>query len=146
MSGSVIMGMGPWLAAGCPASFVLGIGSKTSEFLSRLDTELPNRTACHIALRNPQSSTWARSWAYKDSLRKEENEKLQKMKNEQHRKSELLELKRQQQEEERAQIHQTEHRRVNNAFLDRLQGRSQPGGLEQSGGYWNMNSGNSWDI
>ncbi|XP_062957604.1 epithelial-stromal interaction protein 1 [Cynocephalus volans] len=130
---------------------------KTSEFLSRLDTELPNISACHIALRNPQSSTWklpllprdhsrARSQAYKDSLREEENEKLQKMKNEQHRKSELLELKRQQQEEERAQIHQTEHRRVNNAFLDRLQGRSQPGGLEQSGGYWNMNSGNSWQL
>ncbi|XP_006166538.1 epithelial-stromal interaction protein 1 isoform X2 [Tupaia chinensis] len=130
---------------------------KTAEFLSRLDTELPNRNACQIVLPDPQSPTlklpvlprnhsWARSQAYKDSLREEENLKLQKMKDEQHRKSELLELKQQQQEKERAQIHQTEHRRVNNAFLDRLQGRSQPGGLEQSGGYWNMNSGNSWGI
>ncbi|TKC48655.1 hypothetical protein EI555_017069 [Monodon monoceros] len=30
---------------------------------------------------------------------------------------------------------------VNNAFLDRLQGESQPGGLQHFGGYWNMNSG-----
>ncbi|XP_073878025.1 epithelial-stromal interaction protein 1 isoform X15 [Macaca fascicularis] len=92
------------------------------------------------------ASLQARSWAYRDSLRAEENRKLQKMKDEQHQKSELLELKRQQQEEERAKVHQTEHRRVNNAFLDRLQGKSQPGGLEQSGGCWNMNSGNSWVL
>ncbi|KAI4581320.1 hypothetical protein MJG53_009763 [Ovis ammon polii x Ovis aries] len=36
--------------------------------------------------------------------------------------------------------------RVNNAFLDRLQGKSQPGGLQNFGGYWNMNSGNSWGF
>ncbi|XP_046519694.1 epithelial-stromal interaction protein 1 isoform X2 [Equus quagga] len=119
---------------------------KTAEFLSRLDTELPQRSACQIALHDPQSSTWARSWAYRDSLKEEENKKLQKMKEEQHQKSELLELKRQQQEEERTQTRQTEHRRVNNAFLDRLQARSQPGGLEHFGSYRNMNSGNSWDI
>ncbi|XP_044635866.1 epithelial-stromal interaction protein 1 isoform X2 [Equus asinus] len=130
---------------------------KTAEFLSRLDTELPQRSACQIALHDPQSSTWklpvlprdlswARSRAYRDSLKEEENQKLQKMKEEQHQKSELLELKRQQQEEERTQTRQTEHRRVNNAFLDRLQARSQPGGLEHFGSYWNMNSGNSWDI
>ncbi|XP_045422995.1 epithelial-stromal interaction protein 1 isoform X2 [Lemur catta] len=119
---------------------------KTEEFLSRLNTELPNRSVCPTARPDPRSSTWARSWAHKNSLKEEENQKLQKMKDEQHQKSELLELKWQQQEEERAKIHQTEHRRVNNAFLDRLQGKSQPGGLEQSGGYWNMNSGNSWGI
>uniref|UniRef100_A0A8C8YKT3 Epithelial stromal interaction 1 n=1 Tax=Prolemur simus TaxID=1328070 RepID=A0A8C8YKT3_PROSS len=119
---------------------------KTAEFLSRLNTELPNRSASPTARPDPRSSTWARSWAHKNSLKEEENQKLQKMKDEQHQKSELLELKRQQQEEEHAKIHQTEHRRVNNAFLDRLQGKSQPGGLEQSGGYWNMNSGNSWGI
>uniref|UniRef100_A0A2K5HM46 Epithelial stromal interaction 1 n=1 Tax=Colobus angolensis palliatus TaxID=336983 RepID=A0A2K5HM46_COLAP len=126
---------------------------KTTEFLSKLNVESPDRSACQSAVCGPQSSTWvsemlcrARSWAYRDSLRAEENRKLQKMKDEQHQKSELLELKRQQQEEERAKVHQTEHRRVNNAFLDRLQGKSQPGGLEQSGGCWNMNSGNSWKI
>ncbi|XP_003934427.1 epithelial-stromal interaction protein 1 isoform X1 [Saimiri boliviensis] len=119
---------------------------KTAEFLSKLNTESPGRSACQSAVCGPQSSTWDRSWAYRDSLRAEENRKLQRMKDEQHQKSELLELKRQQQEEERAKIHQTEHRRVNNAFLDRLQGKSQPGGLEQSGGCWNMNSSNSWGI
>ncbi|XP_012616480.1 epithelial-stromal interaction protein 1 [Microcebus murinus] len=119
---------------------------KTAEFLSRLNTELPNRSACPTVRPDPPSSTWARSWAYKNSLKEEENQKLQKMKDEQHQKSELLQLKRQQQEEDHAKIHQTEHRRVNNAFLDRLQGKSQPGGLEQPGGYWNMNSGNSWGI
>ncbi|KAM9050114.1 epithelial-stromal interaction protein 1 isoform 3-T3 [Megaptera novaeangliae] len=87
----------------------------------------------------------ARRQAYMDSIR-EGSKKLQKMKDEHRQKSELLEFKREQQEEERARIHQAEHRRVNNAFLDRLQGESQPGGLQHFGGNWNMNSGNSWDI
>ncbi|XP_027959473.1 epithelial-stromal interaction protein 1 isoform X4 [Eumetopias jubatus] len=119
---------------------------KTAEFLSRLDAELPDRSTCQTALRVPQSSAWARSQAYKDSLKEEENKKLQKKKEEQHQKSELLEFNRQQQEEERTKTHQAEHRRVNNIFLDRLQGKSQPGGFEHVGGHWNMNSGNSWDV
>ncbi|XP_059233750.1 epithelial-stromal interaction protein 1 isoform X2 [Mustela nigripes] len=119
---------------------------KTAEFLSRLAAELPDRSTHQIALHDPQSSTWARSRAYKDSLKEEENKKLQKMKEEQHQKSELLEFKRQQQEEERTKTHQAEHRRVNNVFLDRLQGKSQPGGFEHFGGHWNTNSGNSWDV
>ncbi|KAF6376157.1 epithelial stromal interaction 1 [Rhinolophus ferrumequinum] len=119
---------------------------KTAEFLSRLETEWPNRSSCQIPLRDPHSSTWASSQAYKDSLKEEENRKLQKMKEEQHQKSELLKFKQQQQEEERTKTHQAEQRRVNNAFLDRLQGRSQPGGLGNFGGDWNMNSGNSWDM
>lgn len=119
---------------------------KTAEFLSRLETDAPNRSTCEIPLRGPHSSTWARSQAYKDSLKEEENRKLQKMKEEQRQKSELLEFKRQQQEEERIKTQQAERRRVNNAFLDRLQGRSQPGGLEHFGGEWNMNSGSSWDM
>ncbi|KAM5288054.1 LOW QUALITY PROTEIN: epithelial-stromal interaction protein 1 [Ctenodactylus gundi] len=117
---------------------------KTAEFLSRLDTAVPNRSACPYAPRDPQSSMRVSSWAYQDSLRKEESQALQSMKDEQHRKNKLPEPMQKQQEEERAKIHQTEHKRVNNAFLDRLQGKSQPGGLEQTGGYWNMNSGNSW--
>nr|XP_019605378.1 PREDICTED: epithelial-stromal interaction protein 1 isoform X4 [Rhinolophus sinicus] len=118
---------------------------KTAEFLSRLETERPNRSTCQFPPRDPHSSTWARNQAYKDSLKEEENRKLQKMKEEQHQKSELLEFKRQQQEEKRTNTLQAEQRRVNNAFLDRLQG-SQPGGLENFGGDWNMNSGNSWDM
>ncbi|XP_057642370.1 epithelial-stromal interaction protein 1 isoform X2 [Chionomys nivalis] len=91
---------------------------KTAEFLSRLETDLRNRSACRMASQAAPSSTW----------------------------NKLLETKGQHQEEERTQIHQAEHWRVNNAFLDRLQGKSQPGGLEQSGGCWNMNSTNSWDL
>ncbi|XP_046936156.1 epithelial-stromal interaction protein 1 isoform X3 [Lynx rufus] len=91
---------------------------KTAEFLSRLDTESPDRSTCQKALHDSQSSTW----------------------------SELLEFNWQQQEEERTRTHQAEHKRVNNAFLDRLQGKSQPGGFEHFGGHWNMNSGNSWDV
>ncbi|KAF4025568.1 hypothetical protein G4228_017599 [Cervus hanglu yarkandensis] len=71
-------------------------------------------------------------------------QQLQLIQSKYQKKGELLEFKRQQQEEERAKSHQAEHRRVNNAFLDRLQGESQPGGLQHFGGYWNMNSGNSW--
>ncbi|KAM4862544.1 epithelial-stromal interaction protein 1 isoform X1 [Urocitellus parryii] len=187
----------------------------TAAFLSKLDAELPNRSACQTAPRDLQFSTqklpalptdysWAGNRAYKDSLREKENQRLQKIKDEQKQKrvvsvlpavqqksgrgqspppgccqyrspvghpsipsessfrstansapvdpthvlsqNKLLEPKRQQQEEERARILQAEHRRVNNAFLDRLQGKSQPGGLGQSGGYWNTNCGNSWDI
>lgn len=81
--------------------------SKTAGFLSRLDTKMPCRSTCQIAPCDPQSSTWA----YKDSLKEEENRKLQKMKEEQHQKNELLEFKQQQQEEERTKIHQAEHRR-----------------------------------
>ncbi|XP_054442353.1 epithelial-stromal interaction protein 1 [Pteronotus mesoamericanus] len=119
---------------------------KTAEFLSRLETESPSRSTCQAARHDPPSSAWARSQAYKYSLREEENKKLQKMKEEQHQKSELLEFKRQQQEEERTRTHQAEHRRVNNAFLDRLQVKSQPGGLEHFRSSWTMNSGNSSDI
>ncbi|XP_069882806.1 epithelial-stromal interaction protein 1 isoform X2 [Dipodomys merriami] len=103
--------------------------SKTAEFLSRLDTELPNRRTCQTTFHDLQSATWKLPVLSRDPNW-----------------NKLLEPKRQQQEEERAKIHQTEHRRVNNAFLDRLQGTSQPGGLGQSGGYCNMNSANSWDI
>ncbi|XP_055397971.1 epithelial-stromal interaction protein 1 isoform X6 [Bubalus kerabau] len=119
---------------------------KTAEFLRRFEADLPHRGACPVAGDDPQPSAWARRQAYMDTLKEEENKKLQKIKEEQHQKGELLEFKRQQQEEERTKSHQAEHRRVNNAFLDRLQGKSQPGGLQHFGGYWNMNSGNSWDT
>uniref|UniRef100_A0A8B9WHE3 Epithelial stromal interaction 1 n=1 Tax=Bos mutus grunniens TaxID=30521 RepID=A0A8B9WHE3_BOSMU len=119
---------------------------KTAEFLRRFEADLPHRGACPVAGDDPQPSAWARRQAYMDTLKEEENQKLQKMKEGQHQKGELLEFKRQQQEEERTKSHQAEHRRVNNAFLDRLQGKSQPGGLQHFGGYWNMNSGNSWDT
>ncbi|XP_057563540.1 epithelial-stromal interaction protein 1 isoform X2 [Hippopotamus amphibius kiboko] len=119
---------------------------KTAEFLRRCDIELSHRCTRPVAVCDPQSSAWARRRAYVDSLKEEENQKLQKMKDEHRQKSELLEFKRQQQEEERTQILQAEHRRVNNVFLDRLQGESQPGGLQHFENLWNMNSHNNWDI
>ncbi|XP_012927452.1 epithelial-stromal interaction protein 1 isoform X3 [Heterocephalus glaber] len=91
---------------------------KTAEFLSRLDRTLPHGSVHQFAPRDSQSSTW----------------------------NKLPEPIQQPHEEEKAKIHQPEHKRVNNAFLDRLQGKSQPGGLQQSRGYWNTNSGNSWGI
>ncbi|XP_052046855.1 epithelial-stromal interaction protein 1 isoform X2 [Apodemus sylvaticus] len=118
---------------------------KTAEFLSRLDTDLRTGSAHPIAPPAAHSSRWAGSQAQKGSPQKEDNPKLQKTRGG-HQKNKLLETKGQHQEEERAQIHQAEHWRVNNAFLDRLQGKSQPGGLEQSGGCWNMNSTDSWGI
>ncbi|XP_072473251.1 epithelial-stromal interaction protein 1 isoform X4 [Notamacropus eugenii] len=60
--------------------------------------------------------------------------------------SELLELKRQGQEEGRTEAHRREQRRVNNAFLDRIQGKSQPSGLHQFGGFGNMNCGKGWGV
>ncbi|KAG3292992.1 epithelial stromal interaction 1 [Ictidomys tridecemlineatus] len=109
----------------------------TAAFLSKLDAELPNRSACQTAPRDlkfstqklpalPTNYSWAGNRAYKDSLREKENQRLQKIKDEQ--KHKIIGYGCQ----------------VNNAFLDRLQGKSQPGGLGQSGGYWNTNCGNSW--
>ncbi|XP_010979168.3 epithelial-stromal interaction protein 1 isoform X2 [Camelus dromedarius] len=112
---------------------------KNAEFLRRLDTELPSRSTCQVA-------PCARSWACMNSLKEGENRKLQKMKEEQHQESELLEFKRQQQEEGRTKTHQAEHRRVNHAFLDQRQGEGQAGGLQGFGGRWNMNSRNSWNM
>uniref|UniRef100_A0AAA9TEY0 Epithelial stromal interaction 1 n=2 Tax=Bos TaxID=9903 RepID=A0AAA9TEY0_BOVIN len=90
---------------------------KTAEFLRRFEADLPRRGACPVAGDDPQPSAWARRQAYMDTLKEEENQKLQKMKEEQHQKGELLEFKRQQQEEERTKSHQAEHRRIHEKYL-----------------------------
>nr|XP_015099181.1 epithelial-stromal interaction protein 1 isoform X2 [Vicugna pacos] len=95
---------------------------KTAEFLRRLDTELPSRSTCQVAPCKLPVLPRDHSW------------------------SELLEFKRQQQEEGRTKTHQAEHRRVNHAFLDQRQGGGQAGGLQGFGGRWNMNSRNSWNM
>ncbi|XP_042141161.1 epithelial-stromal interaction protein 1 isoform X9 [Peromyscus maniculatus bairdii] len=70
---------------------------KTAEFLSRLDTDRRKRTVCQTAPHASQSSVWKLpvlprdpSWAssqiHKDSLRKEDNQKPQKMRDGQHQK------------------------------------------------------------
>ncbi|XP_060250277.1 epithelial-stromal interaction protein 1 isoform X3 [Ovis aries] len=57
---------------------------KTAEFLRRFEADLPHRGACPVAGCDPQSSAWARRQAYMDTLKEEQNQKLQKMKEEQH--------------------------------------------------------------
>ncbi|XP_074047828.1 epithelial-stromal interaction protein 1 isoform X5 [Macrotis lagotis] len=81
----------------------------------------------------------AKNEVLKNTLRVQENQKLHKMKDEQYKKGELLELKRQWQEEERTKAHQREQRRINNAFLDLIQGKSQPSGLHPLEDFGNMN-------
>ncbi|XP_047409425.1 epithelial-stromal interaction protein 1 isoform X3 [Sciurus carolinensis] len=152
----------------------------TAAFLSRLDTELPNKSACQTAPCDLQSWT-PRAVSVLPAMQQKSGRRQSPPPGYSKYRSpagqprghpgipsgssfrstansapvdptrmlsqnKLREPKRQQQEEERTKILQAEHRRVNNAFLDRLQGKSQPGGLEQSGGYWNTNCGNSWGI
>ncbi|PKK32679.1 epithelial stromal interaction 1 (breast) [Columba livia] len=98
---------------------------KTNELLNRLDLGLPKSDSCQIAACGPESTAWTRSHAYKQALREDENRRLEEMKQEQRRKTELMEFKKKQEEEARTRAHQNEQRRVNNAFLDRLQNKTQ---------------------
>ncbi|KAM4795435.1 epithelial-stromal interaction protein 1 [Rhinophrynus dorsalis] len=75
------------------------------------------------SFRNP-STAWARSQAYREEQKREEQQQLQKMKEEQRTKSELLNVSQIKKEEERRESLREQQRRVNNAFLDRLQGRN----------------------
>ncbi|NXC46248.1 ESIP1 protein, partial [Penelope pileata] len=106
---------------------------KTNELLNRLDLGLPKKDSCQIANRGPESTARARSHAYKQALREDENRRLEEMKQEQRRKAQLMELKQKQEEEARTRVHQNEQRRVNNAFLDRLQNKTQPNSICQPG-------------
>ncbi|XP_063005420.1 epithelial-stromal interaction protein 1 isoform X1 [Melospiza melodia melodia] len=122
---------------------------KTSELLNRLDVGLPKSDSCQIANPGPESTAWKRSHAYKQALREDENRRLEEMKQEQQRKAELLEFKQKQEEETRTRTLKNEQRRtvyfvhaascgglslrVNNAFLDRLQNRTQPNNIYHPG-------------
>ncbi|NWR61496.1 ESIP1 protein, partial [Bucorvus abyssinicus] len=106
---------------------------KTNELLNRLDLGLPKSDSCQIANHGPESSAWTRSHTYKQALREDENRRLEEMKQEQRRKAELMEFKKKQEEEARTRALQTEQRRVNNAFLDRLQNKKQPNNIYQPG-------------
>ncbi|XP_074047825.1 epithelial-stromal interaction protein 1 isoform X2 [Macrotis lagotis] len=109
---------------------------KSSEFLSSLKSKVPTRS---LRQTSPEFPIWAKNEVLKNTLRVQENQKLHKMKDEQYKKGELLELKRQWQEEERTKAHQREQRRINNAFLDLIQGKSQPSGLHPLEDFGNMN-------
>ncbi|NWS95939.1 ESIP1 protein, partial [Mionectes macconnelli] len=103
------------------------------ELLNRLDVGLPKSDSCQIANPGPGSTAWTRSRAYKQALREDENRRVEEMKQEQRRKAELMEFKQKQEEEARTRAHQNEQRRVNNAFLDRLQKKTQPVNSYQPG-------------
>ncbi|XP_074844474.1 epithelial-stromal interaction protein 1 isoform X2 [Carettochelys insculpta] len=119
---------------------------KTSELLDKLDVGLPKRNSCQMINQSPKSSAWTRSHSYKQRLREDENRRLEDMKAEQRRKGELLELRRKQEEEERTKVHQKEQRRVNDAFLERLQSQSQPSGIHQPAHFANVDyfGSDSW--
>ncbi|NWW97684.1 ESIP1 protein, partial [Caloenas nicobarica] len=119
---------------------------KTNELLNRLDLGLPKSDSCQIAAHGPESTAWTRSHAYKQALQEDENRRLEEMKQEQRRKTELMEFKKKQEEEARTRAHRNEQRsylqslfifccilRVNNAFLDRLQNKTQHNGNDQPG-------------
>ncbi|XP_008932862.1 epithelial-stromal interaction protein 1 [Manacus vitellinus] len=106
---------------------------KTNELLNRLHLGLPKSDSCQIANPGPESTAWTRSHAYKQALREDDNRRLEEMKQEQRRKAELMEFKQKQEEEARTRAHQNEQRRVNNAFLDRLQKKTQPDKSYQTG-------------
>ncbi|XP_053935636.1 epithelial-stromal interaction protein 1 isoform X2 [Cuculus canorus] len=99
---------------------------KTNELLNRLDLGFTKSGSCQIANHGQESTAWTRSHAYKQALREDENRRLEEMKQEQWRKGELMEIKQKQEEEARTRALQNEQRRVNNAFLDRLQNKTQP--------------------
>ncbi|XP_008503099.2 epithelial-stromal interaction protein 1 [Calypte anna] len=106
---------------------------KTNELLNRLDLGLPKSDSSQTANRSPESTAWTRAHAYKEALREDENRRLEEMKQEQRRKAELMEFKQKQEEEARTRALQNEQRRVNNAFLDRLQKKTQPDSIYQPG-------------
>ncbi|NXP22321.1 ESIP1 protein, partial [Scytalopus superciliaris] len=106
---------------------------KTNELLNRLDVGLPKSDSCQIANPGPESTAWTRSHAYRQALQEDENRRLEEMKQEQRRKGELMEFKQKQEEEARTRAHQNEQRRVNNAFLDRLQEKTQANNSNRPG-------------
>ncbi|XP_075447202.1 epithelial-stromal interaction protein 1 isoform X2 [Ascaphus truei] len=84
-------------------------------------------------------TAWGKSHSYKDEQKEEEKKKLQQMKEEQHMIAEALKFTRKQEEEKRRVSHHEDQKRVNNAFLDRLQGQNT---MHQSEHFRNPNR---WD-
>ncbi|XP_069495343.1 epithelial-stromal interaction protein 1 [Ambystoma mexicanum] len=87
-----------------------------------------------------EPNAWARNHSYIQAQKEEEKRKLQQMKEEQHRKSELLEFKRKQDEKDKMKTRQSEQRRVNNAFLDRLESATLPQALHRTDRFENTHS------
>ncbi|XP_071782478.1 epithelial-stromal interaction protein 1 [Centroberyx gerrardi] len=106
----------------------------TETFLQRFEPAGPAPVASGSAT---HTSSWHPVHQYRDRQREEENSALQLMKEEQRRKSEALEKKQREKEEERKRDAQLDHRRVNSAFLDKLerQGTSSGREAEREGGW-----------
>ncbi|KAK9969726.1 hypothetical protein ABG768_027876 [Culter alburnus] len=95
---------------------------KTEEFLQRF--ERSSSTVSMASSNTIPASSWGKCHEYRDSRREEENAALLQMKEEQRRKTDILEEKQKQQEEDRKRRAEADHRRVNSAFLDRLEARN----------------------
>ncbi|XP_051998779.1 epithelial-stromal interaction protein 1 [Xyrauchen texanus] len=92
----------------------------TEKFLQRIESS----TVSMAASKSIPVSPWAKCHEYKESRREEENTALMKNKEDQRRKSEILEAKQKQQVEDRKRRTEGDHQRVNMAFLDRLEASS----------------------
>ncbi|XP_057191869.1 epithelial-stromal interaction protein 1 isoform X2 [Triplophysa rosa] len=92
---------------------------KNREFLQKVETS--NRTVPMAASNSIPASSWAKCQEYRESKRQDENAALLEKKEEQRRKAEILEEKLKQEEEDRKRQIDTDHRRVNLAFLNRLE-------------------------
>ncbi|XP_066562733.1 epithelial-stromal interaction protein 1 [Amia ocellicauda] len=99
----------------------------THQFLQRIETSNSAQTAKHSS---PPVSSWAKVHAYREAQKEEEEAQLTQKKEEQRTKSKLLEEKQKREEEERKRELQSDHRQVNAAFLDRIQGNVQSGRKE----------------
>ncbi|XP_051564504.1 epithelial-stromal interaction protein 1 [Myxocyprinus asiaticus] len=95
---------------------------RTEKFFQRI--ERSSSTVSMAASKSTPASPWAKYHEYRESRREEENAALLKNKEDQRRKTEILEAKQKQQEEDRKRKTEADHQRVNLAFLDRLEASS----------------------
>ncbi|XP_018584808.1 epithelial-stromal interaction protein 1 [Scleropages formosus] len=93
---------------------------KTQQFLQRFERSFPMAASSSLP-----TSSWGRAREHREAQRAEEEGFLMQMKEEQRRKSEILEEKQKQLEEQRERDVDAERRRVNATFLDRLQGKNE---------------------
>ncbi|KAF4086970.1 hypothetical protein AMELA_G00090130 [Ameiurus melas] len=93
---------------------------KREAHLQRLEK---SRSVPMAASSSTPASSWTRGHEYREARKAEDQVTLQQNKDEQRRKSQILEEKHKQEEEDRKSQMENEHLRVNFAFLDRLEAR-----------------------
>ncbi|KAK6485341.1 epithelial-stromal interaction protein 1 [Huso huso] len=105
--------------------------AKTHAFLQKIESSQPLANSAPMSMSSSlPTSSWAKVHNYRETQREEENQALWQCKEEQRRKSEILEEIQKQKMKERERELQNERRRVNEAFLDRLQRDVQSGRKE----------------